>query len=87
MKLRKEEIKEIKVISSTHKVEHTGAVFACCCNMVLENRISLYDKEYILKGYVNNFRRHALILSCCDGFFILFKSTFNNCYIILLRAF
>lgn len=30
MKVRNEKIKEIKVISSTHKVEHTGAVFACC---------------------------------------------------------
>lgn len=30
LKIRNEEIKEIKVISATHKVEHTGAVFACC---------------------------------------------------------
>jgi arginine decarboxylase len=30
MKSRNEEIKEIKVKSTSHKVEHTGAVFACC---------------------------------------------------------
>ncbi len=30
MKTRNEEIKQIKVVSATHKVEHTGAVFACC---------------------------------------------------------